>query len=115
MAVDEAGCVTDGLPTAGEVASAVGVGLDRASQLAQVADELVTGYAPGAPAAVRYEAGLRVAGYLADRPAGHRRTRTQIGDYEREVMYEPTTSALRASGAMGLLSRWRKRRAGVIG
>lgn len=113
MAVDD--CVTEGYPSAGELCATIsGLDLDRARALLALAEALIEEYAPGAPAAVKREAAIRVCGYVWDRKPGIRREATTIGDYTRSATYEMSTGALRASGAMSLLSRWKTRRAGVI-
>ena len=112
MAVDAR--TSEGFPTGGELASALGIDLDRANDLASVAEALVSEYAPDAPGAIKGEAARRVAGYLWDRKPGIRRESVTVGDYTRSATFEMSTGALRASGAMGLLSRWKVRRAGVI-
>ena len=78
---------------------------------AQAAVELVERYAPAAPDAVKKEACIRVIAWLIERPAAE--TRYQSGRFEAE--FAPGhLSALRHSGAMALLSPWKKRRGGVI-
>lgn len=83
-----------------QLADAIRSELADAVRLRPVVQALVEKYAPGAPDAVKDEAAIRAAGYLLDAPpapsgAGH-------------------AAALRNSGATGLLSPWRVRRAGKV-
>jgi len=68
--------------------------LDR---LASVVEAITAQYAPDAPAGVADEAGIRLAGWLYDRPAE-----------------QPTDSALVQSGASGLLDPFRTRSVAVL-
>ena len=81
-------------------------------RLLGVASALVEDYAPGAPQAVRNEAVIRVAGALQQSDFGGIASES-LGD--RTVSYFPQASGgwspFRKSGAMGLLSPWRPRRA----
>ncbi len=84
--------------------------LDR---LGPAAAALVERYAPDAPIAIKNEAVVRAAGWLAQQPAAAVRSES-VGDIS--TSYAPThTGALRHSGAMALLSPWKVRRAGAIG
>ena len=86
---------------------------DRANALGATASALVEQYAPSAPQAVKNESTIRTAGYLTEHPSAAVRQDT-VG--EVAVAYAAThTGALRHSGAMSLLSPWKKRRAGAIG
>lgn len=85
----------------------------KAQRLLSVATELVNGYAPGAPDAVSNEAVIRTAGWLWESPAGNPMSHT-VGDVAT-TFATGNLSALRHSGAMSLLSRWKVRRAGRIG
>lgn len=115
MAVDVDDCPSAGYLTAGELcATTGGLDLDRARALLVVATELVNEYAPSAPDSVKREAAIRVCGYLTDRKPGIRRESQSVGDWSRSATYEMSTGALRASGAMALLSPFKIRRAGVI-
>lgn len=93
--------------------------LDIADAAIQLADD----YAPGAPEGLRNEAAIRAGGWLRDvDPAASQvsRAREEGNAYGREssttaVSYRPAAAgALRASGGMALLSRYRVRRAGAI-
>ena len=70
-------------------------------------------YAPLAPQATRDEATIRFAGYLYGSDFGGIKAE-EIGP--RKVEYETRHLAMfRYCGAAGLLTRWRRRRAGAIG
>ena len=82
------------------------------ARLGSSAAALVEHFAPGAPQPIRTEAVIRAAGWLRDAPASGARSESE-GDIR--TGYTPSaTGALRASGAMGLLSPWKIRRAGVV-
>ena len=99
--------------TAADLATAVGVDVARATALLGVVTALVDRYAPDAPVAVKDEATIRCAGWLAQAPRGGQRREDQ-GDIS--TSYTPaSTGALRSSGAMSLLSPWKIRNAGTIG
>ena len=99
--------------TAAEIAAETGVSVARAGKLVVAATALVERYAPEAPEAIRDEATIRTAGWLAEQPAGAVRSES-VGDIS--TAFAPAmTSALRHSGAMALLSPWKVRRAGAIG
>ena len=97
-------------------AAAQGAALDsdtRAAELGAVASAMVEQYAPGAPGALKDEAVIRFAGYLAQSDFG---TIAKEGIGPRDVEYVTNhASAFRNSGAAMLLTRWRVRRAGAIG
>ena len=98
--------------TAAELAEAVGVDSVTATRLLAVATALVNRYAADAPDAIANEAAIRAAGWLAEQPAA-----AITGETEGDIRtsYSPSMlSALRHSGAMGLLSPWKIRRAGAI-
>ncbi len=86
---------------------------DHAQRLLPVAEALVERYGADAPAAVRQEAAIRTAGYLAERPAwGPGGDSETIGPMVKSRDYAADAlSALRHSGAMSLLSPWKVRRA----
>ena len=103
--------------TAVALAEAIGSSVAVAERLLQVVTDLVETYAPLGPESVQNEAAIRAAGWLADSPPSSiARTDAVTGSVETEIEYGPALrySALRASGAMGLLSGWKQRRAGVI-
>ena len=81
-------------------------------RIGSTAAALVERYAPGAPQAVRNEAAARCAGWLFEAPASGARMEAQ-GEV-RTAFSPAATGALRSSGAMGLLSPWKVRRAGAI-
>ena len=98
--------------TSAELAEAVGVDLATATRLLAVASALVQRFADGAPAEISNEAVIRTAGWLAEQPSAAITSETE-GDIR--TSYAPSMqSALRHSGAMGLLSPWKVRRAGAI-
>lgn len=86
---------------------------DRAAQLLAVATALVERYAPAAPDAVQNEAAVRTAGWIMERP-DHGVVSERVGELEARVS-PGQLGALRHSGAMGLLSPWKVRRAGAVG
>ena len=81
-------------------------------RLGAAAAALVERYAPGAPGAIKNEATIRCAGWLAQQPAASVRSES-VGDIRTSYM-PAHLSALRHSGAMALLSPWKIRRAGAI-
>ena len=98
--------------SAAELGQAVGVDSTTAARLLAVATELVNRYAADAPGAISNEAAIRAAGWIAEQPAAAISGETE-GDIR--TSYSPSMlSALRHSGAMGLLSPWKIRRAGAI-
>ena len=97
---------------AGDLSRILSVDHAMAERLLAVGSALVTRYAPDAPDAISNEALIRVAGWLAEAPASGARVET-TGDIT--TTWTPSqTGALRASGAMGLLSPFKLRRAGAI-
>lgn len=107
--------------TAQVLAAEIGIDLDtnpddlvRAERLLDVALERVNAYAPLAPVAAKNEAIIRFAGYLTGSDYGGVKSES-IGP--RSVEYTPpsTNAAMfRNSGAAGLLTIYRRRRAGVV-
>ena len=82
------------------------------ARVGATASALVERYAPGAPDVVRDEAAIRVAGWLREAPSYGARSESEG---EISTSFSPSmTSALRASGAMAMLSPWKVRRAGVV-
>ena len=95
-----------------QLAEALGVDSTLAARFLAVASSLVERYSSGAPQAIKDEAIIRTAGYLAEQPgAAVKRERT--GDISTTFHVEHL-SALRHSGSMSLLSPWKVRRAGSI-
>ena len=86
---------------------------ERAAVLGAAASAAIERYAPGAPQAVRDEATVRMAGYLAQSDFGSV-VKESIGPQDVEYAVNHA-NAFRNSGAAGLLSRWRVRRAGAVG
>lgn len=103
------------LATAVELLGAAIVETDEAKirRWGAASSALVERYAPGAPQVIRNEAVVRCSGWLAQQPAAAVRGE-RLG--ELGIDYMPSmVGALRHSGAMGLLTAWRIRRAGSIG
>ena len=97
--------------TAAQLAEAIGSDTETATRLLSVCTELVNNFAAGAPDSVANEAVIRVSGWLKEQPPG-----IMSMDVEgNEVVYRGGMSPLRGSGAMSLLSPWKKRRARKIG
>ena len=99
--------------TAADLADAIGADTATAARLLEVATALVDRFTTGAPASIRREAVIRCAGWLHEAPASGARMESEG---EIRTAFSPAmTGALRSSGAMGLLSPWKIRRAGAIG
>lgn len=97
--------------TADDIAQATGLDATRAASVLAAVTALVERYAPDAPEAVKDEATIRCAGWLAQAPAGGVRSETE-GDIS--TAFAPSmTGCMAASGAKALLSGWRTRRAGA--
>ena len=85
------------------------------ARLGPVAAALVEEYSPGAPQPIRDESVIRCSGWLYESTPGLADSKLSAGPVEVVRTFAPGYSALRHSGAMALLSRWRIRRAGRIG
>lgn len=86
---------------------------DDVASIGMAAAARVQNYAPLAPQSVRDEATIRFSGYLNQSDFGGVR---KEGIGEKDVEYVVNhAAAFRNSGAAGLLSPWRRRRAGSIG
>ena len=96
-----------------ELGRALSVNDALALRLLPVAVALVERFAPDAPDAIQNEAVIRCAGWLVEAPAGPIRSET-TGDLRSGFDTSRALGALRHSGAMGLLSPWKVRRAGAI-
>ena len=84
----------------------------QAARLLTVASAVVTDYAPDAPDPIADEAVIRLAGYWFGSDFGGITSET-IGP--KSVTYATNhAAAFRYSGAAGLLTRYRRRRAGLI-
>ena len=95
--------------TAADLAAEIGVEETRATAILAAVTALVERYSPSAPEAIKDEATIRAAGWMAQAPSGGQR-REGTGDID--TAWSPTmTGALAASGAKGLLAPWRVRRA----
>lgn len=98
--------------TQAQVELATGADATTAARVLATATALVDEFAPAAPEAVANEAALRCAGWLVEAPASGLRS-DRAGDLG--ASFTPAaTGAMRASGAMSLLSQWKVRRAGAI-
>ena len=98
--------------TAAALSTEVNADLDRAERILTVATAIVEEYAPTAPTVLLNEAVIRLGGYLAQSDYGTVREES-IGP--RSVSYTLNHSMMfRNSGAQALLTRWKKRRAGVL-
>ena len=81
-------------------------------RIGATAAALVERFAPDAPDPIRSEAVIRCAGWLLDAPSAGIK-RDSVGPLDQS--FSPLmTGALRASGAMGILTAWKVRRAGAI-
>lgn len=96
-----------------DLEAAAGLTAVQATRLLPVATALVEQYAPSAPVAVQNEAVVRVCGWMAQTP----KTIEKVGAGNIDFTYQPALhkAPLRNSGALSLLSSWKKRRAGAIG
>ena len=99
--------------TDAELQGALSVTLELATRLLPVSVALVERYAPDAPVPVQNEATIRTAGWLVESPHGPIRSES-TGDVRSGFDTSRALGALRHSGAMGLLSPWKARRAGAI-
>ena len=88
---------------------------EAAAALGQAAAAIVQNYAPGAPQALRDEACIRFAGYLANSDyGGFRKEPTSVGGQDGGEYVTNHAPAFRNCGAAMLLTRWKVRRAGPI-
>ena len=98
--------------TANDLTEALGISAEEATRVLPVAVALVEQYAPAAPTGVKDEGTIRVAGWLSQQPKASIRSES-AGPLS--ISYATAEkSALSSSGAMGLLTHWKKRRAGGI-
>ncbi|MDE0274143.1 MAG: hypothetical protein OXP11_23375 [Gammaproteobacteria bacterium] len=119
--------VDGGVTPSGERAARVDWPDDaRLTELLGTASALVEREAPGAPQAIRNEAVVRVSGYWLESSRSRRFGAVRKAEWggateagiTGSVMFEATTNHAAAflhSGAKGLLSSWKVRRAGAIG
>ena len=97
---------------AATLAEIIGADVPTATRLLAVTTELVDRYAASAPDAIHNEAIIRCSGWLLSTPSTGARTES-VGDIS--TSFSPMmTGALRASGAMALLTNWKVRRGGAI-
>ena len=97
--------------TASDLETAIGADIDTATRLLEAVKATVDGYASEAPQTLKNEAMIRMAGWLFQQPPGV----MQQSGAGSEITYRGGTSAFRNSGAMALLSPFRRRRARAIG
>lgn len=98
--------------TAQQLAAETGATIDRATRVLAVAARLVADYAPQAPTEALNEACVRFGGYLLASDYGTARSES-LGP--QSVEYVTNHAAMfRNSGAMALLTRYKRRRAGAI-
>ena len=86
---------------------------EEACSLGSLASERVEREAPGAPQAIRDEAVIRYAGYMAG--ADYGAVKTEGIDSKTVEWTVNHANAWRNCGAGGLLAPWKVRRAGAIG
>lgn len=98
--------------TAQQLADETGAELSRAERVLAVATQVITEYAPNAPEVIANEAVIRFGGYLLEAGYGAVRV-TELGPQKIEATTNHAP-AFRNSGAMGLLTRYKRRRAGII-
>ena len=98
--------------TADELAAETSITEARAARLLPVAVAIVSEYAPLAPVAILNEAVIRLVGYLGSVDYGTIRSES-LGPMAVDYVTNHS-AAFRNSGAAMLLTRWRRRRAGVI-
>ena len=97
--------------TVAQLTESIGSDTETATRLLSVCTELVNNFAAGAPDSVANEAVIRTAGWLKEQPPGVMSMDVQGS----EIIFRGGMSPLRGSGAMSLLSPWKKRRARKIG
>ena len=100
--------------TPGDLSLEIGANEHRATRLLSVAAAAVEAYAPAAPEVLKDEAVIRFAGYLANSDFGGFRSESfeAIGTHEYTTNH---AAAFRNCGAAMLLTRFKVRRAGVVG
>ena len=102
----------------GSILGATGLATERMTQAATAACEFIDDYAPMAPESIKREAAIRFAGWMiGSRPhATGIKTMDPSGTALEVVQAgQATVNGLRSSGASALLSRYVRRRAGLIG
>ena len=83
--------------------------------IGQTAAALVQDYAPGAPQPIKDLAAIRVAQFILSRSGANPSRRGQkLGDWQGDIEFLASqTSPLRGSGAMSLLSTYKRRTLGI--
>ena len=98
--------------TAADLAAEIGVDQPRAERLLTVATQIVGDYAPDAPEAIANEAVIRFTGYLGQSDYGAIQSE-RLGPQQADYVTNHA-AAFRYCGAAGLLTRYKRRRAGAI-
>ena len=100
-----------------EIDIEIGEERERLELIGEAAASLVQRYAPGAPARLRDLAVVRCVQYLLARSGGNPSSvREELGDASHQIEFQASmVSALRASGAMAILSPFKIRRAKAVG
>lgn len=94
------------------VKGAAAISTDFAQRIHAAAVQMVTDYAPDAPTEIVNEAIVRLGGYLAQSDFGTIRSET-LGPQSFEFVTNHA-AMFRNSGAMALLTRYKRRRAGAV-
>ena len=98
--------------SAQQLAAETGADLDRATRILGVVVESVEEYAPAAPPPLLNEACIRFGGYLLSSGYGAVRSES-LGPQSFELVTNHA-AAFRNSGAAALLTRYKRRRAGLV-
>ena len=96
-----------------DLTAATGISAAQATRLLPVGAALIEEYGPAAPVPIQNESLIRLTGYLRQMPSGLRKVGASSLDIEYDVA--GLKAPFRQSGAMSLLSPWKRRRAGAIG
>ena len=92
-------------------AAAPGAEAENFDRAIATAEALIGRYCgDAAPAAIRLEATVRTVGYLLSIQPGRPRQQS-VGSVQQSIWIPTGSNPLRASGAMSMLSAWKKRRA----
>ena len=103
------------LITASELAGHIGADATESARLLALSTEIITRYVnnTATPETIKNEAIIRLSGWLNDSPANSV-TQSEIGADVKTRYNVSHNSALRHSGAMSLLSPYKRRRASQI-
>ena len=99
--------------TAEKLAEVLSVDLDTATRLLSVATATIENYCPNAPEEIKDEAAIRFCAWLNQR-ANISIRQASVGGLSTSYL-AAGQDGFRRSGAMGLLSPFKQRTAGVIG